>query len=76
MCSQQQLNDAWYCAMFTQWRVIGRTQRQVADEADDGLDQRPLAWRMQQLHKHRQAVVQPHGILGRFRLHVTARQVT
>jgi len=46
MCAQQQLHDARYCAMFAQWRMIGRTQRQIADEAYDCLDQRPLARRM------------------------------
>ena len=76
MRPQQQLHDARYRAVLAQRRVIGRTQRQVADETDDGLDEWPLAGRVQQLHERRQAVVMAHRVLRRAGLRVTTRQVT
>ena len=76
MSSNQQLNDAWDCAVFAQWGVIGWTECQVADESNNGLDEWPLAWRVQQFHNNRQSIMQPHSILGCLGLSVTARQVT
>ena len=62
--------------MLSQRGVVRRAERQVADEPDDGLDERPPAGRVEKLDEHRQAVVQPHGILGHLRFGVARRQVT
>ena len=62
--------------MFSQRGVVRWTQRQVTDQTDDGLDQRPPAGRVEKLDEHGQAVVETHGILGHLGLRVATRQMT
>ena len=73
--ADQQLYDAWDCSVLSQRGVVGWTQRQVADQSNDGFDERPPAGRVEQLHKHGQSVVKAHSILGHLCLRVATREM-
>lgn len=55
--------------------MVGGTQGQVADEANNGLDQRPPRWRVQQLDDDLQAIVEAYGVLSHLGLNVARGQV-
>jgi len=73
--TDQQLYNAWDCSVLSQRGVIRWTQRQVADQSNDGFDKRPPAGRVEQLHKHGQSVVKAHSILGHLCLWVATREM-
>ena len=76
MRAHEQLNDARDCAVLAQWSLVVDTQRQVADQADHGLDERPATGWVQQLDQHWEAVVQSHGVLRHLGVGVATGQVS
>ena len=62
--------------MFTKWRLIGRAQCQISNKANHGLDQRPLAWRMQQFDNDRKSIALTDVILRSFSVIVSTGQMT
>lgn len=72
---RQQPHQMMYGPVFAQRHMIGRAQRQIPDQPDDGLDQWPARRRLQQFHDHLDAVVEAHRVLGHLGLHVTRGQV-
>lgn len=50
--------------------MIGLAERQIANEADDGLDQGPAGGGVEKVDDGLDAVVETHGILCHLRLHV------
>jgi hypothetical protein len=55
--------------------VIGGAQGEVADEADDGLDERPARRRMEEAHDGGDAALQANGVLRHFALWMPRRQM-
>jgi hypothetical protein len=60
----EQVHKAWDGTMFTKWSVVVSTQSQVANQTNNGLDQGPSAWWMQEFYEHRKTVVESNCILG------------
>ena len=73
--ADQQLYDARDGSVLSQRGMVRWTQRQVADQSNDGFDERPPAGRVEQLHKHGQSVVKAHSILGHLCLWVATGEM-
>ena len=62
-------------AVLPERGVVGGAEGEVADEADDGLDERPARRRVHQAHDRGQAALQPDGVLRHLALCVARGQV-
>ena len=74
--SHEELHDARNGAVLAQRCLVLHAERQVADETHHGLDERPAAWRMQQLDEHWQSVVKTHGVLCRLSVGVATGEMS
>lgn len=74
-CPHEQADELVDGARLSEGGVVSGTKGQVADQANDSLDQRPPWWWVQQLDDHLQAVVEAHGVLCHLGLNVARGQV-
>ena len=64
-------------SVLSERSVVGGTQSQVSDEANDGLDQRPSAGRMHQPDNNgEEAALDPDSVLSKVTLLVSTGQVS
>lgn len=75
-CPDQQMDQSGNAAVLPEWGVVGRAQGQVADETNDGLDQRPTRWRMQESDNGGKTALEPDCVLGHLTFSVSGGQVT
>ena len=74
-CPDEQVDQPRDRSVLSQRRVVGRAERQVPDETDDGLDQRPPRRGVHQPDDGREAALEPHGVLGHLALLVAGGEV-
>ena len=66
--SDEEVNEPGNGSILPEGGMVGGAERQVADEADDRLDERPAGWRMHEADNSGQTALQPHSILGHLTL--------
>jgi len=68
----EEVDEARDGSVLPEGGVVGGTERQVADEPDDGLDEGPAGGRVHEPHDGGQAALQAHRVLGHLALGVPA----